>query len=253
MNTKFIKVAFLFWLSIGSLLAQSSWFLDLNAGLYDHSVSTNKNFVTDLEEKGFTQQRQAALQFDFVAERKGVSGLHIGAGFKTLRLESKYSLITIFDQAIGVQKISETVNYQNSLNFYQGRAGYDHSFPDNWMLGLRFSVGFDPNPDMFIIENREERYALFEQVNHFGDGQNMPKANGSAYFGAIELSVGKRFNYCSIFLYGRITGIRQQQDMRYPIAVLESPLWNRYIDNVSVKNQINELGVSIRIPLWFIP
>jgi len=253
MMTQFVKYSVLFWLSLGIVQGQSSWFLDLNTGVYDHSLTTNKNFVTNLEEIGFTQQRQAAFQFDLVAGRKGASGIHVAGGFKTLRPETTYSLITSFDQAIGVEKISETVKYQTSLNFYQLRVGYDHSILDNWMLGLRFSAGFDPNPEMFVIESREETYALFDQVNYFEDGQNMPEPNRAALFGAIELSVGKRFDYFSLFIYGRITGVRQQQDMRYPIAALELPFYIRYVDNVRLNNQINELGISVRIPLLFIP
>jgi len=253
MMTKFIKYSVLFWLSIGIVQGQSSWFVDLNTGLYNHSFSTNKSFVNNIKEKGFTQQRNAGLQFDLILGRKGVTGFHIGGGFKTLRLKTTYSLITTFDQAIGVEKIRETVKYQTSFNFYQLRVGYDHSILDNWMLGLRFSAGFDPSPEMFVTESREETYALFDQVNYFEDGQNMPEPNRAALFGAIELSVGKRFDYFSIFIYGRITGVRQQQDMRYPIAALEPSCYIRYIDNVRLNNQINELGISVRIPLWFIP
>ena len=253
MIVRIIKWSFFIWLIIGSLQAQSSWFLDLNTGLYNHSVSTNKNFVNNLEEKGFTQQPHTAVQFDFITGKKWPKGWHLGAGYKTLRLETKYSLTTTFEQPTGIQEMTETINYQSSLNFFQCRVGYDHHFSGNWMLGLRLSVGFDPNPDMYIIESREEKYAFFDQINHFEQGRRMPEADRAAYFGAIELSVGKRFNYFSIFLYGRITGIRQQQDMRYPLTVAEPPYWIRHVDSVTLKHQINELGVSIRIPIWFIP
>lgn len=255
MNPRLFIFVFYILLTMGSVQAQQSWFIDFNTGLHWHklSPSTSQNFISNLKNKGFARQPKTAVQFDLIAGRKGASGLHVGIGFKTLRLETEYSLTTIYEEAIGIQELTESVGYQNHLNFYQFRAGYDHHFSRDWMVGLRLSFGFDPSPAMFHLERRTEAYALFDQTNLFEQGQTMPKSDQSAYFGAIELATGKDFYYFSVFLYGRITWVSQKQDMRYPLALYDAPLRTLHAKGVNLRYQVQELGLSIRVPLWFIP
>lgn len=255
MNIRLLRNIACLLLTLGSLQAQNAWFVDLNTGICNHELkpTSNENFFESFDNKGFRRQSKSAIQFDFFAGRKWASGWHAGIGFKTLRLETQYRLSTTYEQAIGIQVMTETVNYQNNLKFYQFRVGYDHHFSGGWVVGLRLSAGFDPSPEMFLIETRKEEYALFDQVNIFEEGVNMPEANGLTNFRAIELAVGKDFTYFSLMLYGRITVIKQRQDMRYPLEITEPPFWNRHRPDVNLRYQVNEVGLSVQIPLWFIP
>jgi hypothetical protein len=231
---------------------QGTWFTEVGFGFYSPKLypETYQSFYQRLNNFEFNQESSLEPQLDILGGYSLKEGLSLAVGLKSTRIESRFVRDILFEEAIGINRLIEAVNYQNHLNFIQCKLGYDFALKNAYSIGLHLSFGLDPTPQMFVIESREERYSLYDQSYYDEDGRKMPRSDGSAKFRAIEFKMSKRLGIFNISAYGRITIIGQVQDLRYPMGVAVPPSWNTAAKDVSLSYQLNEVGLSIQVILF---